>query len=155
MIAARSIRRPSATLGAYFHNYSRAINWNWTANVARVGTDRRQDERNQVRIPRSLEQELRDQFWLSRISRSINYKSTSADTCPNNPICSNFLQGTGFCSGLGLPEHGFQRRPLESRFFNDKITVNRKLTVNVGTPRSITIRRSCRHRVTPAKVPRR
>jgi len=120
-----------ATLGAYFHNYSRSIKWNWTGNVSRVGTIG--GKMNELKA--GYEGHWNKAFVINfgyPDQRVYRYRSTAADTCPNNSICNNFFNRPDSVIVWDYPNTVSSGDRWKAAYFNDKITVNRKLTLNVG-----------------------
>ena len=120
-----------ATLGAYFHNYSRAINWNWTADVARVSTIG--GKMNELKFGYHGQWHKNYVINFGYPGQIVyNYKSLATDTCPNNQICNNFFTRPDTATVWDYPNIVSSADRWKAAFFNDKITVNRKLTVNAG-----------------------
>ena len=120
-----------ATLGAYFHNYSRAINWNWTADVARVGTIG--GKMNELKFGYHGQWHKNYVINFGYPGQAVyNYKSDKSETCPNNSICSNFFKVPDTVTLWDYPNTVSSADRWKAGFINDKLTVNRKLTVNVG-----------------------
>ncbi len=121
----------NATLGAYFHNYSRAVKWNWTASVARVTPIF--GKQNEIKFGY-------DGHWNKNYvinfgypyQEVFRYKSDKADTCPNNVICPNFFKVPNSVQAWDYSNTVSSGDKWKAGFFNDKITVNRKLTINAG-----------------------
>src|SRR6185436_7129534 len=64
--------------------------------------------------------------------QAYQYNSTEADTCPNSEICSNYFKVPYRVTVYDYPNHSADGALYRSFYGNDKITVNRKLTLNVG-----------------------
>jgi len=121
----------NATLGAYFHNYSRAIKWNWTFDVARVGTIG--GKMNEIKVGYHGHWNKNYVINFGYPNQQVyRYRSTTADTCPNNSICDNFFKTPDSAIVWDYPNTVSSGDRWKAAFFNDKLTVNRKLTVNFG-----------------------
>jgi hypothetical protein len=121
----------NATLGAYFHNYSRAIKWNWTADVARVGTIGGKMNEIKFGYHGHWNKNYVINFGFPN-QQQYRYRSTASDTCPNNSICPNFFRTPNSVIVWDYPNTVSSGDRWKAVFFNDKLTVNRKLTVNFG-----------------------
>jgi hypothetical protein len=120
-----------ATLGAYFHNYSRAIKWNWTADVARVMQIAGRQNEIKVGYHGHWNKNYVINFGYP-YQTVFRYTSTKDDTCPNNSICPNFFLRPNSVQVYDYPNTVSSGDKWKAGFFNDKITVNRQLTINVG-----------------------
>jgi len=60
------------------------------------------------------------------------YNSAKTDTCPNSEICDNYFKVPYRVTVYDYPNHNSNGALYRAGFVNDKITMNRKLTVNVG-----------------------
>ncbi len=60
------------------------------------------------------------------------YKSLSGETCPSGNICSTFFQHPNSVVVSDTPNNNVQGGNYRAAYFNDKITMSRKLTLNLG-----------------------
>lgn len=120
-----------ATLGAYFHNYSRAIKWNWTADISRVGTVG--GKMNELKSGYHGHWDKRYVINFGFPNQQVyQYRSIASDTCPNNAICPNFFQRPDSAVVWDYPNTVSSGDGWKAAYINDKITLSRKLTVNAG-----------------------
>jgi Carboxypeptidase regulatory-like domain len=120
-----------ATLGAFSHAYSRAINWNWTGDVARVESFGGRTHELKVGYFGQWHKNYQINFGYPN-QEVYQYKSIAGDTCPNNAICSNFFQRPDSVVVWDYPNTVSSGDRWKGFYVNDKITWNRKLTVSLG-----------------------
>ncbi len=78
-------------------------------------------------------------IWATTLSttgypfqEAFTYKSTAADTCPGNSICNNYFLHPNSVVVTNLPSITANGGKYAGGYFNDKLTLSRKLTLNVG-----------------------
>ncbi len=120
-----------ATLGAFGHIYSRAINWNWISSVSRVSTIA--GKQNEIKVGYDGQWHKNYQINFGYPNQEVyQYRSLSSETCPNNQICDNFFLHPDSVVVYDYPDTVSSVDVWKAGYFNDKLTVNRKLTVNAG-----------------------
>ena len=118
--------------GAYTTNYTRQIRWQWNFDVSHVATI----------AGRANEIKVGYMGWWDEGNHLINYgypyqeayvyKSLSSDTCPGNSICSNYFLRPNSVVVTNLPNITATGGKYAGTYIDDKITVNHRLTLNVG-----------------------
>jgi len=120
-----------ATLGAYFHNYSRAINWNWSGNISRVS--KIAGKQNEIKFGYDGQWHKNYVINFGYPNQEVyQYSSLKTETCPNNSICPNFFLHPDSVIVYDYPDTVSSVDVWKAGYFNDKITFSRKLTINAG-----------------------
>jgi len=126
-----------ATDGGYDSNYTRPIRWQWNADFSRVMSIG--GKANEVKVgymgwwDESYTIDFRYPY-----QQQYTYKSLTTDVCGSvaqgnlGNICNNFFLHPSQVTLYDTPNNNNQGGKYEAAYFNDKITVNRKLTVNAG-----------------------
>jgi len=121
--------------GSYYSFYARPIRWQESVDFSRFTTIAQKN--NEVKVG----------FlgWWDKdytiypgypLYESFTYKSLASDTCPNSQICSNYFQHpyrvTVYNDPTEISLAGNGSGLYRALYFNDKITWNKKLTLNAG-----------------------
>jgi hypothetical protein len=121
--------------GAYNSFYLRPIRWQENVDFSRFVTIAQKN--NEVKVGFMG---WWDKDWESYpgypYDEAFTYKSLASETCPNSQSCSNYFQHPYRVVLYDTPQKyslaGNGSGLYEAFYFNDKITWNRKLTLNVG-----------------------
>jgi hypothetical protein len=121
----------NATDGGFASNYSRPIRWQYNVDVSRVTSVA--GKANEIKV---------GYFGWWDKSYSINfgypyeeqfrYKSLPNETCPGNIICSNYFLHPNSVVVYDYPNSSSSGAKYKGFYVNDKITLSRRLTVNIG-----------------------
>jgi hypothetical protein len=123
-----------ATDGAFSSNYSRPIRWQENVDFSRFAKIAEKTNEIKVGYMGWWDKDYTSYFGYPYYE-SYTYKSAATDVCPLNEICSNYFKTpyrvtvTDYPAKISLASASGNYRAL---YFNDKITWNRKLTLNVG-----------------------
>jgi len=120
-----------ATDGGYLPNYTRPIRWQWNIDVSRVTTIAGKANEIKVGYMGWWDKSYTLNFGYP-YQEQYNYKSLPADTCPNGYICSNFFKHPDSVTVYDYPSTSSAGGKYKAGYLNDKITLSRRLTVNVG-----------------------
>ncbi len=120
-----------ATDGGYLANYDRPIRWQWNADISHI-----------FNIAGKANEFKGGYFGWWDKDETINfgypyqelytYKSLSTDVCPNSNICSNYFLHPNSVTIYDYSNTSATGSGYKGFYLNDKLTANRKLTVNVG-----------------------
>jgi len=121
----------SSTDGAFNSNYARPIRWQESADMSRFATIAGKNSELKVGYLGWWDKDYTINFGYPNL-QSYGYKSLSSESCPDDQICSNWFQHPDNVSFTNLPNKNANGGLYRSSYVNDKITWNRKLTVNVG-----------------------
>jgi len=127
----------TATDGAFASNYTRPIRWQENIDFSRfvnIG-----GKNNEMKIGYMG---WRDTSYTINFGQpyqeQFRYKSLSTESCgsiatgDSGDICSNFFQHPNSVIVSDTPNNNVQGAGYKAVYFNDKITMSRKLTLNLG-----------------------
>jgi hypothetical protein len=120
-----------ATDGAFNSNYARPIRWQEDATLSRFASILGKNNELKVGYQGWWDKDYSLAFGYP-YQQAYIYNSTETDTCPNSEICSNYFKVPYRVTVYDYPNHSADGALYRAAYFNDKITVNRKLTLNVG-----------------------
>jgi Carboxypeptidase regulatory-like domain len=120
-----------ATIGSFSEAYSRAINWNWTVDVSRVGTIGGRTHELKFGYFGQWHKNYQINFGYPN-EEVYQYKSLKTDTCPNNIVCDTFFTRPDSVVVWDYPNTVSSGDRWKGFYVNDKVTVNRNLTINLG-----------------------
>ena len=121
----------NATDGGFNSNYSLPIRWQESADLSRFANIRGKNHEIKVGYLGWWDQDYTLTYGYP-YAQSYTYRSTSTDTCPNGEICSNYFKIPYRVTVTDHPNRNATVSLYRSAYANDKITWNRKLTLNVG-----------------------
>jgi Carboxypeptidase regulatory-like domain len=120
-----------ATDGGYNSNYSRPIRWQENIDLSRFATIGGKNNELKFGYQGWWDKSYSLSFGYP-YAEQYQYRSLSTETCPNSEICSNYFQHPYRVVVYDYPSHSSNGGLYRSAYGNDKITVNRKLTLNLG-----------------------
>jgi hypothetical protein len=125
----------SAVDGAYYSFYARPIRWQETVDFTRFTSIKQKNNEVKVGFMGWWDKDYTIYPGYPNYE-SYTYKSLPSETCPNSAICSNYFQHpyrvTVYNDPTKISLAGNGSGLYRALYFNDKITWNRKLTLNVG-----------------------
>jgi hypothetical protein len=117
--------------GSFNSNYARPIRWQESADLSRFASIAGKNHELKVGYLGWWDKDYTINFGYPYY-QSYGYKSASSDSCPDDQICSNWFKVPNSVSFTNLPNKNANGGLYRSGYVNDKVTWNRKLTVNVG-----------------------
>lgn len=117
--------------GSFLSNYSRPIRWQWNFDVSRFTKIAGKANEFKVGYMGWWDKDYSISFGYP-YHQSYQYRSTATEVCPNSEICDAHFLHPFRVTLSDTPNNGADQSAYKSAYFNDKITVNRKLTINVG-----------------------
>jgi len=121
----------SSTDGAFNSNYARPIRWQEDATLSRFTSIAGKNNELKIGYQGWWDKDYSLAFGYP-YQQAYIYQSTSTETCPNSEICSNYFLHPYRVTVYDYPNHSADGALYRAAFGNDKITINRKLTLNVG-----------------------
>jgi hypothetical protein len=121
--------------GSFLSNYARPIRWQETVDFSRFAKIAQKTNEIKVGYMGWWDKDYTSTFGYPYYE-SFTYKSASTDICPLNEVCSNYFKTpyrvtvTDYPNKVSAANGGSGN--YRALYFNDKITWNRKLTLNVG-----------------------
>jgi hypothetical protein len=121
----------SSTDGAFASNYARPIRWQESADLSRFANIGGRNHELKVGYLGWWDKDYTSNFGYPYY-QAYAYKSTSTETCPNDEICDTYFQHPDSVTFYSHPNKVANGALYRSSYVNDKITWNRKLTLNAG-----------------------
>jgi len=119
------------TDGSFQSNYGRPIRWQWNFDVARFAKVFNRTNEFKVGYAGWWDKSYDISFGYP-YHQSYAYRSLASEVCPNSEICDAHFRNPYRVTVSDTPNNNADQSTYKSAYFNDKITVNRKLTINVG-----------------------
>ncbi|MBI4474402.1 MAG: TonB-dependent receptor, partial [Acidobacteria bacterium] len=120
-----------ATDGGFQSNYARPIRWQWNFDVSRFANLFGRNHEFKFGYMGWWDKDYSINFGYPYY-QSYSYRSTSTETCPNSEICDNYFLHPYRVTVSDTPNNNADLSTYKSAHFNDKITLSRRLTLNVG-----------------------
>ncbi len=126
-----------ATDGGFQSNYSRPIRWQYNLDLSRFARVLGKNNEFKVGYMGWWDKDYTINFGYPYY-QSYTYRSASTDKCFDKAgneiteICDNLFKTPYRVTVSDTPNNNSDLSTYKSAYFNDKITVNRKLTVNIG-----------------------
>jgi hypothetical protein len=118
--------------GAYLWNYKRPIRWQENVAFSRFANIHAKNNEIKVGYDGWWDKDYTSNFGYPYFE-SYTYKSLNTESCPDGVICSNYFQHPYRVTVTDYPTKASSASGrYRALYFNDKITWNRKLTLNAG-----------------------
>jgi len=120
-----------ATDGGYDSNYSRPIRWQQNYDVSRFATIFGKNNELKAGFMNWWDKDYSITFRYPTAIQ-YRYRSLASEACPGGGICDTLFLHPNSVIVYDTPNNNSQGGKYRAAYVNDKISVNRKLTVNVG-----------------------
>jgi hypothetical protein len=117
--------------GAFNSNYQRPIRWQETADLSRFATIYGKNHELKVGYMGWWDKDYNSNFGYP-YEQAYVYQSTATELCPNDEICNNWFLHPYRVTFYDYPNRTSNGAKYRAAYGNDKITWNKKLTLNVG-----------------------
>jgi hypothetical protein len=117
--------------GAFASNYARPIRWQESADLSRFANLFGKNNELKVGYLGWWDKDYTINFGYPNY-QSYTYKSLNTETCPDDQICDAWFQHPNSVSFTNLPNKVANGALYRSGYVNDKVTWNRRLTLNAG-----------------------
>jgi hypothetical protein len=121
----------SAVDGSFSSNYSRPIRWQESADLSRFANIKGKNHELKVGYLGWWDKDYTSTFGYPNYQAYV-YQSATGDTCPNDEICDNWFKNPYRVTFYSHPNKNADGGLYRSAYVNDKLSWNRKLTVNIG-----------------------
>src|SRR5215467_4443742 len=121
----------TSTDGSFNSNYARPVRWQESADFSRFATLWGKNNELKVGYLGWWDKDYTINFGYPYF-QNYTYQSLATEICPDDQICSTWFQHPYRVSFSSHPNKVANGGLYRAGYFNDKITWNRKLTVNVG-----------------------
>jgi len=117
--------------GSFQSNYARPIRWQWNFDVSRFMKVAGKNNEFKVGYMGWWDKDYSINFGYP-YHQSYAYRSLDTEICPNSEICDLHFLHPYRVTVSDTPNNGADLSTYKSAYVNDKITLSRKLTLQVG-----------------------